>query len=733
MCSTLISKKGKANNYFYIHINRCSQIEDLLSNMKSAWLNVLGKTRLAKYKHMKNLKWIILIIQFLAVPISGKSQRLDIRKLQETYQVSIDSESGASLVMPSEGLWSIATAWKDNWPANWNHAKPQELMEYGGWKILTGTMKLPEGEWHLRDAYRQENGRIKCVRRFEWKGSPLEKVTLSVRWKVNANSVKAFLPGILYYGNPSGEKNGAQKVPVFHGKPKEAAIFEEHRYPMPFACLEWNDKENYYGAALHTLPSPVQGGNRNDQWWSLGIQTNNDDSELVMLSGPVTYNGQKSVVKALQQTSLPYGETYMNVKSGMVIEKTFYLEVFKAKAKGTAFQRPVHTSIDLFKPFYAGDFPSFDEIIKMKYKFAKSRWIEGANYAGFNMYPEFERQRIVLGWAGQSEAPGYALQVLAEGLGDEGIWEMVQKSMDHICTSPVGKNGFPVRYEVEKDQWEKPDPVSEGQAMNSIAQAIRAGRKNKKVDVAKWEVFLQKTCEIHAKRLLSEDWIPRNTAEAFYISPLLISSDLFQNDLYKKAALKVANYFAARHLDMDEPYWGGTLDATCEDKEGAWGAFQGFMASYEYTKEQQYLDWAQHAGDVVLSYSVVWDIPLPPGRMADHNFKTRGWTSVSPQNQHLDIYGVLIAPAFYKLAQLTNNEDLKRFSKVMYRSCGQMIDHFGSQGEQLLQTNFIQHIPGDKIDVRDLRGGYSENWTVFWITAHFLNAAATFKEMGVKF
>ena len=34
-------------------------------------------------------------------------------------------------------------------------------------------------------------------------------------------------PNILYYGNPSGEKNGKHKVPTFHGLPGEEAIFEE--------------------------------------------------------------------------------------------------------------------------------------------------------------------------------------------------------------------------------------------------------------------------------------------------------------------------------------------------------------------------------------------------------------------------------------------------------------------------------------------------------------------------
>ena len=65
----------------------------------------------------------------------------------------------------------------------------------------------------------------------------------------------------------------------------------------------------------------------------------------------------------------------------------------------------------------------------------------------------------------------------------------------------------------------------------------------------------------------------------------------------------------------------------------------------------------------------------------------------------------------------------------MFRSCGQLIDPMGSQGEQIQQTNYAQQ--GAMTDVTKLRGGYSENWTVFWITAHFLNAAAQFKELGV--
>ena len=56
-----------------------------------------------------------------------------------------------------------------------------------------------------------------------------------------------------------------------------------------------------------------------------------------------------------------------------------------------------------------------------------------------------------------------------------------------------------------------------------------------------------------------------------------------------------------------------------------------------------------------------------------------------------------------------------------------MIDPSCSHGEQLQQTNFAQR--GNMSDIYKFRGGYAEDWTVFWITAHFLNAAAHFMEI----
>ena len=249
------------------------------------------------------------------------------------------------------------------------------------------------------------------------------------------------------------------------------------------------------------------------------------------------------------------------------------------------------------------------------------------------------------------------------------------------------------------------------------------------MNTARWEAFLRKASDLHAGRILAEAWHPVSTAEAAFIAPLLESFDVFGTASHKQAALKAAEHYAGRHLSMREPYWGGTLDARSEDKEAAALAFQAFLALYERTRDPKHLRWARHACDVLLTYVFIWDADLPPGRLRDHGFRTRGWTVVSPQNQHLDVWGAIVAPDVYRLGEIDSREDLKRLALVMYRSCGQLIDPYGSQGEQMHHTNYGQR--AQPAHVLHERGSYNEQWTVFWITAHFLTGAARFAELGV--
>jgi len=664
----------------------------------------------------------LLAVAVFVAPLAGAEEQTLFRIREGRLQVLHGGE--VLITSPPEGLWSIACDWRDSWPADWRHAIPAETAIEGPWTIVRGRMEACGGSWTLQDAYRREGRRVKAVRRFTWNGAAVApKVTLSVRLQTSAQRTAVLLPGIIYYGNPSGARSG--RVPVYTGQPGEEALYEEHRFPMPFVSLELDRGGKLWGAALHALPSRTPHANLPDQWWSMGVKAFPGGTEMQLLSGPCASNGKRSVIKAFQRGFAPYDEAYLNVPPGGIVEKVFYLEAFPVTEEGGAFRQPLRTSLDIFRPYSVEDMPDFPEIIRDKWRYAKTRWREDAAFTLFQKYSG--RNYAVMGWTGQAEAPGYALLVLADGLQDPGALRMAKRSLDFLTTATFYPGGFYNWYDINKRAWERQEILCQGQAMLAFARAIPHGR-NRKLDTRPWEAFLRKAADLHSARILDAAWRPVSTNEAAFIAPLAHAFRLFGVDQYRKAAVKAAEHYAARHYHMREPYWGGTLDAQCEDKEGAAAAFQGFLELYELTKDPRHLRWARHAADVMLTYTVVWDIDMPAGRLRDHNLRTRGWTVVSPQNQHLDVWGVLTAPDVYRLGQLDGREDLKKLAVLMYRSCGQMIDPYGSQGEQLHHTNYIQR--NQAPDIRKLRGDYNEHWTVFWITAHFLTGAARFAELG---
>ncbi len=659
------------------------------------------------------------------------STELIVKKIENVYVPEFAINGETLLTPPADGLWSIATGWNDDWPDNWVHTSADSMEVFGQWTILHGTIELTDGKWVLRDAFRKENDRVRCVRRYEWHGeNEIKYVTLSSRWHTPIYTNRVVMPGILYFGNPSGYKNGGN-MPTFDKTNAPEALFEEHRFPMPFVSVEIGQNNKYYNAAIHTLPSPAPYSNITDQWWSLGTIARENSTEIALLSGPVAWNNNRSYAKARQSKNnlMKYGDTYLNIQPGAIIEKTFFIEISEAERKGSGFMHSVNTSMDIFKPFFTEDMPSFNQIIHDKYSFARSRYVENEKAAGFSMYPidQVRGIQFVIGWCGQAASLGYALQNLNFLVDDPGVDRKVQRSLDLLSESPFNKDGFMLIYHFDEDKWSGQDFLSQGHGMYNFVKAIKSARENKRLNTEKWESFLQQACDVHTQRILNESWYPVSTNEAHMVAPLIIAYQLYDKQEYLEAATRAADHYIERHLTMEEPYWGGTLDATGEDKEGAWAAFQAFIYIYELTGDKKYLKAAEHAAYVTLSYTVVWDIPFPGSRMADHFFKTRGWTTVSPQNMHIDVYGVIYTPKLYQLGLYLNRESLKRVSKLMYRSCAQMIDPYGSHGEQLHHTNFAQR--GDMSNIYTFRGGYSERWTVFWITAHFLNAAAQFMEI----
>lgn len=638
--------------------------------------------------------------------------------------LTAESAAGGTMeLLPPE----IGVGWCNGWVADWKRDVPGLVVEDSRTPL--------------------SNGLVKVRRRWTWTGrTPLYEVTLSVRFRVRGETaaLKPFLPGVLLYGNPSNKGRKDGRVPVYAGEPGEFGFFEEHRLSMPFALLE-NAKTREF-AALHVLPSRVRGAVCDDLWWTAGVEAVDNGADLVLLSGPVGYNRRRSVSKANMSHAVVRDKTYLTLYPGQVIDKIFWIQTGTACDEQFGFEQAMAVSLDIYRPYETHRYAPFSEIVKRKRDYALTRWTDVNGRCGFDMWDaRLGRRTLVLGWCGAGATCGYALPVLDY---DRADWDKAQRSLDFISDAfgaTVRDDGlFHVGCHLPAGNTWGGDPVSCGQALYSIVKAIRftetSGRG--RLNPAKWRAFAEKSTTALARTILADGWTePRSTSAGFLIAPLVLASELFGRRECLDAAQKMAAVFARDYVGYAKVYWGGTLDARCEDKEGAFAAFQGYSALLRHavkTKdaaaEKKYARLARHAMNNMLTYTVIWDIAFPPGRLSDHGFKTTGWTVVSPQNQHIDAFGVLTTPDIWRMGAYLGDERLKKLAAVMYRSCFQLTSESGALGEGVQHSyhDMPENSLGGNLDTFAQRGGYKEHWTVFWLTAHFLNAAAEFREMGVE-
>lgn len=635
------------------------------------------------------------------------------------------SDGVSTLVSPPEGLWSVAAAWENNAPAQWFHSGSFKAEKFGSDLRLSSKLPLPGGEISCVDECYFEFDTLKIRRRWSYSGTAMPQVTLSCRWQQPEKFGRIVMPGILYFGNPSGRSTPG--VPYLDCTCNAKLFCEEHRFPMPFAASETQSDAAL--AALHTFPSPVPGANRRDLFWTLGVEYLPEATELALYSGFTSINGIDGGIKTGQKRLTVMSDQTMTLTDGMMVEKTFALQLAHGRAAGSAFTDAVEQSIKFHPVKVINTDPA--RIVRKKYEYALMRYYEQEKIAGnlFNDHPSCE-DAIVFGWCGRSETLGLAAPLIGRQCGDRQSAERAKKCLDFMASSPVSEKGFCVEYYIKSGTWQEYNFVSQGEALETFAMALLEQRKRTgKADAHHLE-FLAKVCHAFCDRIENAAWKPVSTNEAFLCAPLAMAYELLQEKRFRNGALRIADYYIERHRAMVEPYWGGTLDASCEDKEAAVAAMTAYFAVWEMTGKAEYLAAAEHATALYLTYLQVWDIPLPPGRLADNGFRTAGWSAVSVQNMHLDVYGVWVAPLLWKIGKALRRQSWMDLALPTYINCAQLLDIRGSQGEQFEQTNFSQQPMVTELD--QLRGGYSEKWVVFWITAAFLNSAAQFEMLGLS-
>ncbi|BDD11874.1 hypothetical protein FUAX_43060 (plasmid) [Fulvitalea axinellae] len=125
------------------------------------------------------------------------------------------------------------------------------------------------------------------------------------------------------------------------------------------------------------------------------------------------------------------------------------------------------------------------------------------------------------------------------------------------------------------------------------------------------------------------------------ITPMLLASKYFDDPEFKDVAVK-ASRFIEKELVGKADYFSSTLDSNCEDKEAALIASTSLLQLAQVSEgkeKQRYIELMEKSAVFTLSWYYLYDVPFAQGQLLyGANLKTRGWGSVSTENNHIDVY-----------------------------------------------------------------------------------------------
>lgn len=204
-------------------------------------------------------------------------------------------------------------------------------------------------------------------------------------------------------------------------------------------------------------------------------------------------------------------------------------------------------------------------------------------------------------------------------------------------------------------------------------------------------------------------------------STLVMGYKYFKDKKYLLAAKRTIDY-VEKNIISKSDYFSSTLDANCEDKEAAIAAVTStyYLAMVTTGKERQhYIDLCKQAAYFALSWYYTWDVPFAKGQMlGDLGFKSRGWSNVSVENNHIDVF-VFELPHIIKWLSLVTEE--KRFEKmydVIYSSLNQLLptkERLCGIGKPGFYPEVVQHTTWDY--GRNGKGFYNNLFAPGWTIA----------------
>lgn len=158
--------------------------------------------------------------------------------------------------------------------------------------------------------------------------------------------------------------------------------------------------------------------------------------------------------------------------------------------------------------------------------------------------------------------------------------------------------------------------------------------------------------------------------------PLVMAWKFFGNRKYLNAAARSVEYLEKNIISKSD-YFSSTLDANCEDKEAAISAVTAtyYMALVTKGKEQaHYLSLCRQSAYFAMSWYYLWDVPFAKGQMlGDLGFRSRGFSNVSVENNHVDVFVFELATILKWLADKTGERQFAQMHDLIYSSLNQLL------------------------------------------------------------
>jgi hypothetical protein len=200
---------------------------------------------------------------------------------------------------------------------------------------------------------------------------------------------------------------------------------------------------------------------------------------------------------------------------------------------------------------------------------------------------------------------------------------------------------------------------------------------------------------------------------------------------YLDMAEKAMEFYVRRDID-NFTCTAGALDTSCVDKETSTPFLISAVLLYEITGKDIYLEYGKKAA----YYFISWMYHYQPVYPADsdisrYQFSVKGLTSVSTQHHHVDMYGGIAVPYFYRLADLTGDENFRIRGDMMWKAVLQGISDgtlkihdrirpLGSQNEAIFHCRWAFHGTQTYGGTR----GMLNDWLVAWPCAFRLSVLA---------